>query len=61
MASGEREQSIARRNDSVSSERVLGDVDDDVNAGRHPHSLSAVPRKRRIVSMNLATEIGFDR
>ena len=40
---------------------LVGDIDDDVNAARHPHSLSAVPRKRRIVSMNLATEIGFDR
>ena len=43
-----------------SSVTLVGDVDD-VNAGGHPHSLSAVPRKRRIVSMNLATEIGFDR
>ena len=40
---------------------VGGDVVDDKNAGAHAHTITAFPRKWRMVSMNLPTEIGFDR
>ena len=43
-----------------SSFTLAGDVVDDENTRGHPSS-SGVPRKCRTVSMNLPTEIGFDR
>ena len=36
-------------------------VVDDENAGGHRRSPSGTAKKRRMVSMNLPTEIGFDR
>src|SRR5918994_2515430 len=52
---------IFRRKPSIEQLDVGSDVVDDEDACGHCRSPSAVPRKCRMVSMNLPTEIGFDK
>ena len=52
---------IFSRKPGIEQLDVGGDVVDDEDACGHRRSPSAVPRKWRMVSMNLPTEIGFDK
>ena len=52
---------IFRRQPRFQQLHVGRNVVDDKNAGGHDCTITAGPRKWRMVSMNLPTEIGFDR